>query len=73
MPGKQKLIKGPDGKYYTPIAYKNQWGKQSGDLSNRKITDVVKVNSNPVKAGKTRIGNLARGGAGGGGFLDNLK
>jgi len=31
----------------------------------------IKVNSNPVP-GKTRIGNLARGG-GGGGFLDNLK
>jgi hypothetical protein len=25
------------------------------------------------KSGKTRIGNLARGGAGGGGFLRNLK
>ena len=32
----------------------------------------IKIDSNP-KPGKTRIGPLARGGAGGGGFLDNLK
>ena len=31
----------------------------------------IKINSNPVP-GKTRIGPLARGGAGGG-FLENLK
>ena len=38
--------------------------------------ETKKIDSNPVKSGKTRIGNLARpgrGGAGGGGFLDNLK
>jgi outer membrane lipoprotein SlyB len=60
----KKLIKGPDGKYYTPTAYKNQWGKQNVDISNMKITDVKKINSNPVK-GKTRIGPLAGGGMGG--------
>jgi outer membrane lipoprotein SlyB len=60
----KKLIKGPDGKYYTPTAYKNQWGKQNVDISNMKITDVKVINSNPVP-GKTRIGNMAGGGLGG--------
>jgi hypothetical protein len=64
----KKLIKGPDGKYYTPTAYKNQWGKQNVDISNMKITDVKVINSNPVP-GKTRIGNLAKGGAGIGGMF----
>ena len=33
----------------------------------------VEVNSNPVKPGKTRIGNLARGGAAGGGWMDQIR
>ena len=34
--------------------------------------ETKKINSNPVKAGKTRIGALARGGAGGA-FIENIK
>ncbi len=44
-----------------------------GEVDNTKAPKrTVKVDSNPVP-GKTRIGPLARGGAGGGGFLDNLR
>lgn len=50
------------------VEYENQVRKNSG-----KKTKVVKVDSNPVPTGRTRIGNLARGGMAGGGFLDNLK
>ena len=47
----------------------NKSRKNSG-----KKTKVVKVDSNPVPTGKTRMGNLARGGgAGGGAFIENLK
>jgi len=70
MAGKTKLIKGPDGKYYTPTAYKNQWGKiPAGSAYDVETPKVVRVDSNPVKSGRTRIGNLAggaRGGMGGG-------
>jgi hypothetical protein len=97
----KKLIKGPDGKYYTPTAYKNQWGKQNVDISNMTFTDVKKINSNPAKnasgstgkqaikainkarGGKTKVSPMAkvrkpgnfrgRGGAIGGGFLDQIK
>jgi hypothetical protein len=49
-----------------------EYGQPTFD--NKKKVDNIKVNSNPVKSGKTRVGPLARGGAGLGGMLGrNLK
>ena len=56
-------------RYSEQTEYENQ--KQRNSAVSRIKT--VKVNSNPVPTGRTRIGNLARGGMAGGGFLDNLK
>jgi hypothetical protein len=52
--------------YYENVVAPNGPAKKKG---------TIKVSSNPATGapGKTRIGPLARGGAGGGGFLDNLK
>lgn len=73
MGKKGKLIKGPDGKYYTPTAYKNQFKKilPGVDPYDVETPEVRRIDSNP-KPGKTQISplaNLRGSGAGVGGMF----